>query len=147
MASAVDSRWGQAEDFVFQFDLRPAAVPGAEALRALGTNPAWIEGGASLQVTNARAQGVAMESIHTRLRWAHPWLVVESLNARGDDGWIAATGRWDRVNGLVTAGLNARYDAQRIGPLLATNSRRWIAQYSWPHQAPPDVSASARGMR
>ena len=67
--------------------------------------------------------------------WQAPEAVVDSFEATLFGGHLNFTAALNATNGVARFNVASDVDAQQGAPLLATNTRRWLAQYSW-EQAP-----------
>ncbi|HTD68444.1 MAG TPA: hypothetical protein VK846_18120, partial [Candidatus Limnocylindria bacterium] len=71
-----------------------------------------------------------------------PQLAVRDLTAGLYDGGLRGTAQLNADTRLFAADVSSDFDLQKISPLLTTNARRWLAQFTW--EKAPKISAAAR---
>jgi hypothetical protein len=85
---------------------------------------------ASVTITNFQSPQLAVHQLGLKGVWDFPQLQL-AVESRLYDGGMAAKASLNSQTREVTFQASSQFDAQKIGGLLTTNARRWLASYAW----------------
>lgn len=141
----VISRWGDTSGVRFTARIVPPAsnfVHKADASWGAWRQlePFALE--ADVKLGSLHAEKLEAQKVSAKVRWRSPELTVETLEAALYGGSLAVTGRVDVASRQATVRLQSDIDPHRFGPLLGTNTAKWLAQFAW--EKPPRIEAQAK---
>ncbi|MDB6031889.1 MAG: hypothetical protein JWM16_2227 [Verrucomicrobiales bacterium] len=96
---------------------------------------------ASITVTNFQSQKLNVQRIGVKAGWEFPLLHL-AAESRLYDGELTAKLKVNSKAREVVFEASSHFDAQKIGGLLTTNARRWLASYAW--KEAPKLRAQGR---
>ena len=141
----VTSRWGDVAGM--DFNARIVPPPNNFVHKADASWGAWkqlepftLE--ADVKLESLHAEKLEAQKVSAKVRWRSPELTVETLEAALYGGSLAVTGRVDVASRQATVRLQSDIDPHRFGPLLGTNTAKWLAQFAW--EKPPRIEAQAK---
>jgi len=121
-------------------------LPPSERLRFADTNVSlWtrldqITGEVSAQLTGVRSPKVDLKTISLKSSWRSPLLAIPQLDAAIEDGTLHGSASLNSATRLLSAEVRSDFDPQKVSALLTTNTRRWLAQFTW--EQPPKILAN-----
>ncbi len=102
----------------------------------LAPYPVGLEG----TVTDVHWPKFDADEIHFAGMWSAPELNLQKLSSKLYGGHLDADAKLNVATRDVSFSAATDFDGKKITPLLTTQARRWMAQYSWNN--PPHVKAA-----
>lgn len=126
-----------------------------EVRRAVVTNevlPAWWrwlepwELSARLETSVVTVTNTAVDELRMAVGWSNGVVVLHDLAARLYGGVARGDAQLDVATRQASATVSSRFDLHRLEPLMTPEAVKWIRQYGWRPEAPPDLRAMGRAV-
>ncbi len=130
--AAAATRWASAGNVRFTGSLGPAAhPPPAEGSWAWWTNlqPYLLDW--KFELTGLQSEKLVAEKVSGAGQWRAPDLTVTNLHAELHGGALDAAAVLDVITRDASFDVASDFDVQKIAPLLAEKTRRWLARSTW----------------
>jgi hypothetical protein len=145
-SASVETPWGQSSRMELSFDgalLEEAGFPPGEEL-GFWRRLERLSGNWSGTAREIRSPKLRMDAAELTGAWRPPLITLEKLDAALYGGKLIAKGQLDVLTRLAQVDASGDFDAHHLSPLLTTNGRRWLSQFTW--DQPPVTAAQIQAI-